>query len=266
MNSQGLGRDPVDEVLLGWTVLWSVALSVVSLVLLRILQNGGLNNDVQFLFGASLGGLSAVWTLIGAWIILVHLPEKRMGPRLALAAFVLVNQALWGVLVCSEMEVLVQVLLTVATAVTGAVILLQWTQRQIHRGEKPVSSKLCIRQLLWMTTTTALLIAAGKLTDNRFGLSNSVIALVVSCAGLWLLLQGILLGTWWWVAVLTLPIVAFQYGLIAVLIDGDVRLAEAQIMRHGGSVFGFYFVSVLLLALMRSGGHRWEVADRVTSR
>ena len=112
-----------------------------------------------------------------------------------------------------------------------------------------------------MTTTIAVLIAILKLSSDWGGLSGVEVAMVVSIAALGFLLMATMLGRWWWLALMTIPLAVVALVVIGVFLDLDARTSESVLIRFSGAMQGYYVIALLLLALMRSSGHRWTVAE-----
>lgn len=260
----------VDRVFIGWVFAWSFALSIVVVGNLSGHSVGNLSNENAVTLGFAMGGLSAVWSLIGTWIVLIDLPVtpvdrhgeeesgQRLRPRVPVLGFWLANIAIVSLCVYEQASALAQILLTVTTSILVAVVSLQWTNQRIHRNSVPSrKKKRSIRQILGVTTTIALMIATLKAGDELLQLSGALTAMVVSSAALWLVLLLTTLGRWWGIGLVTIPAVIVQWIVVSILMDLQSRTTETMIMRFSGGILGFYFFSLMFLMLMRSSGHRW---------
>ena len=90
-----LGEE-IDRVMLSWAAIWSLALSLIIVLIVHLNSYEMLDDGVQFALGSAMGGLAAAWTLVGTWVVIFHLPREldgaeesgkprqRMTPRIVL--------------------------------------------------------------------------------------------------------------------------------------------------------------------------------------
>jgi len=265
-----------DRALLGWAFAWS---GLLCLVVAGIVQSGrrdSMANDVQVSLGFAMGGLAAAWTLIGTWIALIDLPQdeqesnsaggekQRLTPRLSVLVVWICFAAPLAYSLRRESDVLAQILLTVAIGILAPVIAMQWTRQRIRRESLFVPKQRSIRQILEMTTTIAVLIAALQFGNRWLDVPVSMQALVVSTGILWIVMMLIVLSHWWWIVFITVPMVVVQWIAVSSLVGIQGRDTEAEILRFNGAIAGFYLFALIFLTLMRSSGHRWISVFRVS--
>jgi len=280
-------RDVPDEVLLGWLLIWGVVLTIALISALAGSPARDVPDATQTALGVAMGGLAAVWVASGTWVGLIHLPchedhssagqdttaktetgtsedsnteiaeRQRIGSRITVVVLLLINLAVLGYGIRQDPSLVAQLLVIVMVGVTGPLLAWQYTRRRIYRRSVSDSGRQSIRQILGMVFTIALASAALRFADRGFGLSSSMIVLILSMAAIWTVMLWIMLGRWWWLIFLTLPMFAAQWLTVASLLDTRNPDAESQILRFGGLIIGFYFFAFLFLALMRSSGHGW---------
>lgn len=272
-------HNEVDRALLGWALVWSFALTATIAAILHAQPNNFLPNGTGIALALAMGGLSATWTLIGTWALLIHLPaasdapapggidsgntdsgntvRQRMRPQIAVMLVWLTNVAILAMLIRQEHKLLTQVLVTALAGIMLSVIAFQWTQQRIRRESVFVPKKRSIRQLLGVATTIALLIALMQWSHRWLGASGSLSVLVASTAVLWIVMLSTILGRWWGLVFLTIPAVIVQWFVVSSWVDIMGRDGETQVRQFSGTILGFYIFSLMFLMLMRSSGHRW---------
>ena len=281
MTPASFNRADADGVLLAWLFAWSVALTTVVAGILHEVPSGDLPEDSQLIFGLAMGALSAVWITTGTWITLIQLPRRSTAgssnsfidddippqlrrPRTTVSLVWIGNAALFCVLAKHDPTMIAQLLSTVMMGVTGPLIVWQWTRRRIHRGELRPLGRRSIREILTLTLIVAVAIATMRFCERKFEFSSSVTAMIISIALVWGVASMTMLGRWWGLAVITIPLVAVQWVTVLSLIELRGRGSEARVQQSIGVIVGFYLFALLFLALMRSSGHRWFDSQRLT--
>ncbi|WP_436717841.1 hypothetical protein U8335_14410 [Roseiconus lacunae] len=286
-DSNSVGRNDVDGVFLGWAFLWSLVLMITVAAMLAGDRATDLPMQQQFSVGLALGGLSAIWAAIGSWVNLIELPaignaiaredqprdtepvdskpvrqpqqrqQQRHAARFQVGAILVLSVVAMGFAIRHDPQSIAQVALAALFAVAIVVVVMQWTGRRLHRGLVGETGQRSIRQIMHLTTTIALLVAIFKLTNDKIGLSDELFAMVVSLGGLWLALMFLLLGRYWWLLFISVPLLVVQLMAISFFFDSQSRNLESDLSRFSGTVVGFYVLAILVLGLMRSSGHRW---------
>ncbi len=271
MCSSSFDRDHPDGRLLGWLAVWSLTLSMVVVAML-----GGLSNmpdEVHAVLGFAMGGLVATWITVGTWVALIHLPaqinlvpsdaagQQDWRPRFAVLLAWASNMVLFVIFARQQLATVMEVFLMVTVGIMGPLIAWQWTHQRIHREHSPPTPRRSISHLMGMVVTIALGSAALRLGHRWFGLTSSTIALAVSIAILWIVMLPIMLGRWWGLLLVTIPLVAVQWIIVGLMVDVRSPGVDAELHRHLGITCGFYLFALMFLLLMRSSGHRWAVRD-----
>ncbi|WP_404305240.1 hypothetical protein [Neorhodopirellula lusitana] len=269
-----------DKILLCWLLIWAFVLTAVICAMLSSTPSDQTVSAAQFVFGIANGGLTAIWTMTGSWLALIYLAEhpipashdSKLQPmtwlsQVRLHRFVLLtllcNLAVFAFASWPTPALMVQTLLTVLVGVAGSVVLRQWTQQRIYRGQKPEKPRRSIREILRIALTVAFAIAVFKLGSRWFGLTDSSLAMIPLTGLLWLVLLATMLGRWWLGILAGIPIAIGQWTAVTSLIDLRGRKVELETSQVTGMILGFVFFSLLFLLLMRSSGHRWlEPASR----
>ncbi len=258
-----------DWGLLGWLGVWSLVLTFAIGGVLNGQTSRSLPEESQSVLGMAMGGLCAAWIALGSWVALIHLPKRndlqerdvvapqQTQPRVAVVIAWSVNLILLVALIWQDTDLIAQLLAIVGLGITGPLIAYQWSHRRIHRGEPQTTERQSIRQILGIAFTIAVAIASLKLYERYLGLTASASVLLVCIAISWLAMLIIILGRWWALIFILIPIGFVFRMFVLSLIELRSRDSEAQILRASGILFGFYFFSLIFLLLMRSSGHRW---------
>ncbi len=263
-------RDRVDLRLLSWLGVWSLAMIFTIGGLLNGRPPESLTVEGSAILGLAMGGLTAAWIAIGTWVALIHLPDAELGQRQRLAPrmFVLVTCLIMAICLAIAMRqsptLFVQILVMVAIGIMGPLIVWHWTHRRIHHGDPHEANRRSIRQLLGVTFTAALAIAALNLSYRWTGMTLALAVLMVFSAVMWTWMTITMLSRWWGAILLTIPLLIAEWFTVASLIDLRDRTAEALVRQHAGCMLGFYFFALLFLMMMRSSGHRWLASARLS--
>jgi hypothetical protein len=262
-------RDRVDWRLLIWLGVWSLAMVMTIAGLLNGQPPESLTVQASAVLGMAMGGLAASWITTGTWVALIHLPDterghgQRLAPRMFVVVVWLIMAGCLAIVVRQSLTLLIHMLVMVAIGITGPLIVWHWTHRRIHHGDPFEAKRRSIRQLLGVTFTVALAIAALNLSYRWTGMTLAFAVLMVWSAVMWTWMTVTMLSRWWGAILLTIPLLIAEWFTVASLIDLRDRTAEALVRQHAGYMLGFYCVAILFLMMMRSSGHRWLASRNI---
>ncbi len=268
MINSTLNRGLLDRTTPSWMLVWSGVFSVAIGGILHGVKSADLSDDIAVFLAIAMGAVSAAWLMVGTWTVLIDMPHfeptlsaqgvisQRVWPRIGMLLLWLANVGTLAFFVRHDSNALGKVLIVASVAIIRPIILWQWTQQRIHRGVILVKQKRSIRQILGLTFTVALMIAILNLSGVLFDSSTAYTTMVVSNAFLWALMLWIMLGRWWWLIIVTIPIILAQGIAVSSLIAAG-RDADSQAVQLGGFSCSFYLLSLLLLTVLRSSGHQW---------
>lgn len=270
MISNEQSVSPIDYRLLAWLFLWSAILIAVTALLV--------SSGADAVLGFSMGCLISTWSTIGTWTLLIDLPwtmpgavnqsatiemdppkrsEQRLLPRCLVILLLFLNATLFIAVVKDSRFVVGEVILSGFTSATTATLVWQWTRRRIYRIKRKTVTQRSISQLMGLSVTIAVLLAIVGPGVGWSQLTNSSVGMIVILPLIWVLLLGASLHTRWWLIPLT-PIPAALGGIaLTFLLSADGRNVDEDFQRMVGILCGQYFFSMVLLAMMRSSGHRW---------
>lgn len=263
MSTASFESEHEDWQLLGWLGIWSFACLVVTVNIISAGSLNRLSDETHFVLGFALAGLSATWIAAGTWVVLINLPlqadsaKQRWRPRVAVAAIGLIELAILALSTPNNSLLLAQALLMLVVGMAGPIIAWQWTHQRIHRTKTVVTNQRNIRQMMSVTLTIAIIAAILNLYTRWVGISNAAATVIVSNAFVWLFLLRVLLGRWWGLVLLTIPILLVQCISVSAMVALKGQAAERELNQHFGMIGGFYSFSLLFLTLMRSSDHRW---------
>ncbi|WDQ16354.1 hypothetical protein [Rhodopirellula sp. P2] len=263
MSDSLLGKDQVDGVLLGWCFTWSIVLSIALAGFAGLGDPDSMEDESQFLFASSLGGLAATWTAMGVWAALIDVKTEANAKRpmrrwqTVVGCFLLVN-AVVMVFALQFMPSFVAFLLLLASISSlGPFLIWQWFRRPIHRGPTPPTGQRSIGQILGMAVTIAVGNVLFKVAGIWMDLSEATIMLVLCLAVGWTLLLLTMLGRQWgWIFGL-IPLCIGQPFAVLLVMDMESSNADEQAMIVSGTCIGFYLFAMLYVLLLRSSGHKW---------
>lgn len=273
MINSTLDRGLLDRTTPSWMLVWSGVFSVAIGGILHGVESADLSDDIAVFLAIAMGAVSAAWLMVGTWTVLIDMPQfeptlsasvvtsQRVWPRIGMLLLWLANVGTLAFFVRHDSNAMGKVLIVASVGIMGPIILWQWTQQRIHRGVVLIKQKRSIRQILGLTFTVAVMIAILNLSRVLFDSSSAFATLVVSNALLWALMLWIMLGRWWWMIIVTVPIILAQGIAVSSLIAAG-RDADSQAVQLGGFSCSFYLLSLLLLTVLRSGGHRWMMRNQ----
>ncbi|MCC9600896.1 hypothetical protein LOC67_09985 [Stieleria sp. JC731] len=281
MNEPYSDRSEVDGALLAWCFVWSWILTFLIASVVYRTGAQSLSDSQHTVLGLAMGGLMAIWSTIGTWINLIDLPKydrqsnedegsnvdrglnkhaanvQRHQPRMTIGLLWLLNIGVLAITLRHDLEILNELCLATAVSVTIPLIIMQWSNRRIHRNLRPQSPVRSIRQIMKVTTTIAILASLFKFSDNVSRLSEEFSAFVLALGSLWIVMLAMVLCDSWWLSIFSLPIVMLLLSAMSFHFSSTDRNIETDIIRYITAVSSFYVVALLFLALMRSSGHRW---------
>ncbi|KLU01635.1 putative transmembrane protein [Rhodopirellula islandica] len=263
MNDSLPEEDPVDGVLLGWCLVWSVVLSIVAASFGGLQDLEDLADENQLFLACSLGGLTASWAALGTWCSLIHVPAEGRSRRrtrrcqMGVGCFLLVDAIVIALAWLAMPSIATQLMLVAGLSCLGPFLIWQWFRRPIHRGKTPPTGQRNIRQILGMAFTIAVANVLFKIAGIWMDLSQGMITLVLSLAVGWtLLLLTLLSRQWAWIFGL-IPIFIGQPFVVLLIVDMESGNADEQAMIVSGTFIGFYLFAMLYVLLLRSSGHKW---------
>ena len=262
-------RDRVDWRLLSWLGVWSLAMVMTIGGLLNGQPPESLTIEGSAVLGLAIGGLAAAWIATGTWVALIHLPHaelgqrQRLAPRMVVVVVCLIMAGCLAFAMRQSLTLFVQLLVMVAIGIAGPLIVWHWTHRRIHQGDPFEANRRSIRQLLGVTFTAALAIAALNLSYRWTGMTLALAVLMVWSAVMWTWMTVTMLSRWWGAILLTIPLLIAEWFTVASLIDLRGRTAEVLVRQYAGCMLGFYCFALLFLMLMRSSGHQWLASRNI---
>ncbi|MEM0925285.1 MAG: hypothetical protein AAGJ83_04545, partial [Planctomycetota bacterium] len=142
-------------------------------------------------------------------------------------------------------------------SVAAATLVWQWSRCRITRQAKRPRASRSIRHLMGLSVTIAILLALLAPGIQWAKLTSASVGLMLSQSMIWVICLVVMLSRRWWL-IFTMPIVAGVCIMaVSFLIEADGRDFDADVERMSGVFIGEFFFGVLLLLLMRTGGHRW---------
>jgi hypothetical protein len=257
-----------DGGLLSWVFIWSF--SSTAAIIAMVSRDGFDSTDpfTSLAMGLALGTLSAAWTGLALWILLLDHVERGRGRRSRLAirmgsASLLVFNLI-GLLYFAGKDIpslgLAVALFVVNLA--GILLVRVSTKRRISLNEMAGKMQISVSQLLMVTTIVAVLLAIIKLLFVYFDMLLGFALIVMLHSGIWLLSIVFLLGRHW------LAYSLCVFGLVLLLlgttdylqnvIRGSINHIQLQ---FDGMLASSFLVSTLLGLVLRSRGFRWFMSN-----
>lgn len=256
-----------------WPGVWAVTSTALIVGMSTNVSFNRLDESGNLLLGAASGCLSSTWVFAGTWIGLSGRPKFGSVQTTSLSQrclstipwivnFVVLIAGTWYDRSAETQNILMQLFLATAIAITGPIILWQWTRQRIHLGQALPHQSQSIRQILGIVLTLALAIGALRMGQRGFGVNSAATGLIVSISLNWGLMSVAMLGKRGWIALLVLVLLIPEWITVSSLVDLRERSADEQISYFGGMLMSSCIFSFLFLAQIRADGYRWLTLNR----
>jgi hypothetical protein len=257
-----------DGGLLSWVLIWSFASTAAIIAMVSRDGFDSTNPFTSLAMGLATGTLSAAWTGLALWVLLLDHAERgrgrrsRLAIRMGTASLLVFN--LIGLVYFAGKDIpgLGPAIALFVVNLAEILLVRVSTKRRISLNEMGGEVQVSVSQLLMITTIVAVLLAIIKLLFVYFDMLIDFALIVMLHSGIWLLSIVFLLGRHWWAYSLCV------FGLVLLLlgttdylqnvIRGSIIHVQLQ---FDGMLASAFVVSTLLILLIRSSGYRWSVSD-----